>query len=186
VAYTGNLSIEHGAAMKRLLIACFLSPASALAAGVQEPNIVYKCEQASGTVEYGNGSSVPTGCKRIDVSTTPVVTIPAPKGLAAKPNAPRTGEATRPADFPKVDFTAQRARDDDRKRVLEGELKIQEDRLADLRREFNNGEPDRRGDERNYQKYLERAAQLKDDIARAEGNIVSLKREIGNVRDTTN
>jgi hypothetical protein len=174
----------HGDAMKQLMLAGLLIPALVLAAGATESNLIYKCEQPNGTVEYGNGSTVPTGCKRLDVTTTPVVTIPSPKVNAQKAGAGR-GEA-RPAEFPKVDLAAQRSRDDDRKHVLESELKSQEDRLADLKREFNGGEPERRGDERNYQKYLDRVAQLKDDVARTEANIASLKREIGAVRDATN
>ena len=39
--------------------------------------------------------------------------------------------------------------------------KKEEERLAALQKEYNNGEPERRGDERNYQKYLDRVAELK-------------------------
>ena len=59
----------------------------------------------------------------------------------------------------------------------------EETRLAELRKEYNNGEPERRGDERNYQKYLDRVQALKDDIARTEANLVSIRREIASVKD---
>ena len=46
----------------------------------------------------------------------------------------------------------------------------------------NNGEPERRGDERNFAKYQERTAAMKEDLDRAEKNIEALKREIGNLK----
>lgn len=82
-----------------------------------------------------------------------------------------------------MDNAAQRARDADRRSILEDELRREEAKLNSLRAEFNNGEPDRRGDERNYQKYLDRTQRLKDDIARVEGSVASLKRELGAIRD---
>jgi hypothetical protein len=50
--------------------------------------------------------------------------------------------------------------------------------LSVLRKEYNNGEPERRGDERNYQKYLDRVANLQADIARKEADIASIRREL--------
>ena len=61
---------------------------------------------------------------------------------------------------------------------MASELRKEEERLAALQKEFNAGEPERRGDERNYQKYIDRVAELKASIARKEGDIVSIKREI--------
>jgi predicted RNase H-like nuclease (RuvC/YqgF family) len=51
-----------------------------------------------------------------------------------------------------------------------------------MKREYNNGEPERRGDERNYAKYQERVASLKDSISRSEKNVEALRREISNIR----
>ena len=81
--------------------------------------------------------------------------------------------------FPKVDGAAQRARDSDRRRILEDELQKEQQRLGELKAEYKNGEPDRLGNERNYQKYLDRVARLEEDIARTESNIASLRRELG-------
>ena len=87
-----------------------------------------------------------------------------------------------PAGFPKVDGATQKSRDSDRRRILEDELHDKEARLADLKREYNSGEPERQGDERNYQKYLDRTARLKADVARAEGDVASIRSEIGKVQ----
>ena len=47
-----------------------------------------------------------------------------------------------------------------------------------MRKEYNNGEPERRGDERNFQKYQDRVAEMKSAIARKESDIAAIKREI--------
>ena len=73
----------------------------------------------------------------------------------------------------------QRQRDSDARRILDIELRREEDKLVALRRDFNNGEPERRGDERNYQRYLDRVADMKAGILRSESDIAALKRELG-------
>ena len=61
-----------------------------------------------------------------------------------------------------MDASAQRARDADARAILEGELRKAESRLAGLKTEFNNGEPEKRGPEfRNHQMYLDRVAELR-------------------------
>lgn len=47
-----------------------------------------------------------------------------------------------------------------------------------MKREYNNGEPERLGNERNYQKYLDRVAEMKSGIARKEADIAAIKREL--------
>ncbi|MFY8130101.1 MAG: DUF4124 domain-containing protein, partial [Burkholderiaceae bacterium] len=71
-----------------------------------------------------------------------------------------------PAEFPKVDASTQRSRDDDRRKLLEDELREQETRLVELRRSGNATQP-------------EQLAQ----IARVEANIVSLKRELSRINN---
>jgi len=157
---------------------------------------IYKCEGADGVIEYSNAPAVAQGarnCRVIELS--PITTIPAPPLPAPKPAASGKGAAgsqsgatagARPAgseNFPKVDSATQRARDDDRKRILEDEMRKEEARLAELRKEYNNGEPERLGNERNYQKYLDRVQSLKEEIARAEANLVAIRRELGTIRN---
>jgi len=79
----------------------------------------------------------------------------------------------------RVDPADQRARDSDARRILETELRTEEERLAALQKEFNNGEPERQGNERNYQKYLDRVAEMRSAISRKEADIAAIKREIG-------
>jgi hypothetical protein len=136
--------------------------------------IIYKCVDEAGRVEFTDTNK--RGCKVLDIPGT----IPAPRRAEARARAAMPAAA--PSDFPKVDNAQQRARDDDRREILNDELRSEEKKLAELRREFNNGEPERQGNERNYVKYQERVAQLKDNIGRAEKNIDALKREIANIR----
>jgi hypothetical protein len=137
---------------------------------------VYLCVDNAGNREYKNTGPV-THCKRVDMPG--VTTIP-----TQMPKKPQTTakSATSPSDFPRVDDSTQKARDSDRKQILQEEMKTEEKKLADLRAEYNNGEPERRGDERNYAKYQTRTAALKDDIARSEKNVEALKRELGNLK----
>ena len=82
----------------------------------------------------------------------------------------------------RVDSADQKARDSDARQILESELKKAEARQAELTKEFNNGEPDKQGAEaRNYQKYLDRVAELKASIARNQSDIAGLKRELDRV-----
>lgn len=143
---------------------------------------IYKCEGADGVVEYSNSPPAPKSgrsCRTIEVG--PITVIPAPKP-AVRPPPPAT-PGSRPGEgFPKVDSATQRARDDDRRRILQDELGKEEGRLAELRKEYNNGEPERQGNERNYQKYLDRVQRLKDDIERAEANVGTIRKELSAIK----
>lgn len=154
---------------------------------------IYKCENADGVIEYSNAPPAPQSgrnCKAIQLQ--PITSIPAPKlPVKAAPGAPGAGGqeskavAARPAGsegFPRIEPATQKSRDSDRKRILEDELSKEEAKLAELRKEYNNGEPERVGGERNYQKYLDRVQRMKDDIARSEANVVSIRRELGGVK----
>lgn len=82
----------------------------------------------------------------------------------------------------RVDAADQKARDSDARLILESELKKAEARQAELAREYNNGEPDKQGSEgRNYQKYLDRVADLKASLTRNENDIAGIKRELARV-----
>ena len=80
---------------------------------------------------------------------------------------------------PRPDAAAQRAKDSEARTILETELRKAEAQLASLQQEYKQGEPERQGDEtRNYQKYLDRKAELKAKVERTEADIASLRREL--------
>ncbi|MCC7059485.1 MAG: DUF4124 domain-containing protein [Burkholderiaceae bacterium] len=157
---------------------------AALALGLAAPAAaqVYRCESDGGVPIY-QGTPNGRNCRPLDLA--PLTTIPAPKLPTARAPAAAGGAAARPSpeDFPKVDVSTQRARDSDRRRILEDELRKEEGRLTELKDEYKGGEPDRLGGERNYQKYLDRVQRLKEDIDRSEGNIASIRRELGTIKE---
>jgi SMC interacting uncharacterized protein involved in chromosome segregation len=77
-----------------------------------------------------------------------------------------------------VDSATQRERDSDARRILESELKQEEERLTGMKKDFNNGQPERLGNEQNYQKYLDRVAEMRAAIVRKEGDVSAIRREL--------
>ena len=73
---------------------------------------------------------------------------------------------------------AQRARDSDARRILESELRTEEGKLAAMQKEYNNGQPERQGNEKNFQKYLDRVAEMSSAIERKQIDIAALRREL--------
>ncbi|SFV10770.1 DUF4124 domain-containing protein [Pseudoduganella namucuonensis] len=142
---------------------------------------IYLCVDAGGHKELTD-TRKHAGCKPLDIPGA--IPAPAPRRVegAQRPRAPAPAPAATPGDFPRVDSGEQKARDNDRRQILQDELSGEQARLTELKREFNGGEPERRGDERNYAKYQERVANLKDSISRSEKNVEALKREIANIR----
>jgi hypothetical protein len=139
---------------------------------------VYLCVNDNGAKEYKNTGAT-KGCKRVDLQGITMIPSPYKKPfvqtVAAKSSAA-------PSEFPKIDSGTQKVRDNDRMQILLDEMKTEEKKLADLKKEFNNGEPERQGNERNYAKYQDRVVSMKEDLNRTEKNIEALKREIGNLK----
>jgi len=136
---------------------------------------VFVCIDQNGTTEYRN-TGINKGCRKLDM---PGASVSAPtQNKRVAPNKPAAAASA----FPKADGQVQKARDSDRKLILQDELRMEEGRLASLKAEYNNGEPERRGDERNYAKYQERSAAMKEDIARTERNVEALRRELARLR----
>lgn len=149
------------------------------AGSVMAQSGVFRCDGPDGTPLYQNVAG--KGCRELNLH--PLNTVPGPRAGSQPVKAAAQTAAVRPAAFPRVEASTQRERDGDRKRLLADELKREQERLGELQKEFNEGEPERRGDERNFQKYLDRVERLKQDIARAESSIGSLEREIAIQRD---
>jgi hypothetical protein len=118
-------------------------------------------------------------CRVIEGAPVTIVQSPRRPAPASAPRAPVEGRGAAAGNAEsRVDPAAQRARDTDSRRILESELRREEEALAGLKKEFNNGEPERRGDERNYQRYLDRVAEMKAALARKEADVAALRREL--------
>ncbi|MGS0741508.1 DUF4124 domain-containing protein [Glaciimonas sp. GG7] len=162
--------------MKHLISGMLIVAAFSAISAAQADNI-YLCINSNGTKEYTNTGDT-KGCKKVDL---PPLTIAAPvrPPAAAAVNKPATAT---PADFPKVDGGTQKARDNDRRQILQDELKTEQQKLSGLEKDYNNGVPERQGNERNYAKYQERVAAMKDDLTRTQSNIDALNRELSNLK----
>lgn len=177
-------SVTHGLARPCAQLALAAGLMFSGAAGAQ--TVVYKCVDAQGRVEFTDTNK--RGCKALDlpgyIPAPPQRPAPAaPASPSARQASPAPAASTpSPANFPRVDTGQQRVRDDERREILNEELRAEEQKLAEQRREFNNGEPARNGNERNYAKYQERVGQMREDISRTERNIEALRREIANIR----
>lgn len=155
-----------------LLIPLVAASLSTLALHVRAE--VFRCPGNSYTNNAAEAKA--KGCKALEGTGVTVV-----EGTKVNGSAPaRVATAsTRPSAASTGD---QRARDAEARMILESELKKAEARQADLLKEYKNGEPDKQGGEaRNYQKYLDRVAELKASIARNENDIAGIRRELGRV-----
>lgn len=158
---------------------------------------VFRCESANGVPEYTNTPR--DRCARLDLA--PVTTIPVPAQRPAQPASAGAGSTT-PGNAPlrsgtsngsvglsvpgvlgipgpsalRVDPATQKARDMDRRRILEEELAKEQARLEALRQEIRaaqSGQP----------KALDRTVRLREELGRTEGNLKALNREISSLKD---
>lgn len=126
---------------------------------------IYKFVDENGRVTYTNIQK--KGATKLDV------------GGGSAPNRANAG----PSTFPKVDSQTQKKRDDMRKQILDDELATEQKALADAQKALKDGEGTRLADEaNNHQKYLDRVKKLRDNVARHEGNIAALKKELADFK----
>jgi hypothetical protein len=136
---------------------------------------LYKCMDESGVVLYTNQKSGAKNCT--------VLSRELPVSTVAPPAKPATGTRTvTPGDFPRVDGDTQRGRDSDRRKILEQELSTEQQNLDKARKALAEGEASRLGDEKSYQKYLDRVDELRNGVALHERNIEALKHELANIK----
>lgn len=139
-----------------------------------EDKPVYRCPGNLYTDALSAKEASDRGCKTLEGAPITVIQSVVPRGERAAKSGAGGGSAA----GEKVSSEDQKARDADAKRILEAELKKEEEALAALQKEYNNGQPERRGDERNNQKYLDRVAEMKAAITRKEADVASLRREL--------
>ena len=121
------------------------------------------------------------GCKPMDGGNITIIQGPVTRNSDSKPATPRPASST-PAtrsSSERVDSGEQRARDSDARAILESELRKAQERLDQANRAYANGSPEKEGIEfRNHQRYLDRVAELKANVGRAESDVSSIQREL--------
>lgn len=158
---------------------------------------IYKCTDAAGHVTYSNVAT--KGCAKLNLE--PISTIPATKPAAKAPT---------PAGFPRVEENAQKARDTDRRRILEQELATEQKHLDEAVKALAAQEESVLPEERmapqqqcktvtlkdgktaqsctavgggiNNAKVLDRLQPYKDRVAMHERNIEAIRKELQNLR----
>ena len=167
----------------RLAVAATLS-AACLSARAD----IYECIDANGNKRFTNIAAEAKGCRPLNIQLAPAAPPPAP--ASAAPPSATTGKASparpaatpTPGGFPRVDRETQASRDTDRRRILENELANEQKLLDDAKRDLAAQESQRLGDERNYQRVLDRLEPFKKKVKQHEDNVAALRREIGSVR----
>jgi hypothetical protein len=142
-----------------------------LALVAQAQDRIYRCGN-----EYTNTVPSPQtkGCKLIEGGNVTVV-----QGVRPSKSAATGVPGATSAAGARVDASDQKSRDSDARLILQTELKNAEARKEELLKEYNNGEPEKRGDEsRNHKKYLDRIAELKASLARNESDMAGIRREL--------
>ena len=133
-----------------------------------------KYVDGEGRVIYSNTpNNPPKGAKLVRCFSDP-----APRSAPPESKPPSGAQE----GFPKVDGQTQRKRDDERQRILEKELADEQQQLEAARQKLSEQEAMRTGDERNYQRYLDRVQPFRDAFANHERNIEALRREISNLK----
>lgn len=146
--------------MKTTLLVCCLALSPAVAA-----NTLYKCTDDSGVVLYTNQKAPKKSCVVLS-QTSPAAS---PPGNVTRP---RAAAAPTPADFPRVSGSEQKARDGDRRAILDKELAT----------ELQNAEKARKALADAGNQPVDKLQPLRDTVALHERNVESLKKELGNLR----
>lgn len=141
----------------------------AAAADSSGPGVMYRCPGNDYNNTLSAKEAKDRGCRTLEGA--PITVIQTGKSRPVPPAASSPpGSRVDPAD--------QRARDNDARRILEVELQREQERLSQMQADYNNGQPERQGNEKNYQKYLDRVAEMKTAISRKESDIAAIKREL--------
>lgn len=134
---------------------------------------------AEGRVIYSNTpNNPPKGATKVKCFEDPSPKTPS---TAARNSDTRPGNAEARAK-PRVSEDTQKMRDDDRRRILDEELAEETKQLAQAKEQLASQEAVRNGNERNYDRFLERVQPYRDAVATHERNIEALKREIANLK----
>lgn len=153
--------------MTRIALALLIGAASLPAAA----QTIYKCVDEQGGTLIST-TRVNKDCKA--VVSSPETTLP-----AARPRAAAAAANPSPAGFPRVQEDTQRARDNDRRHILEQELAGEQRHLEQAKRELAEQEslrgPAGAGG-------IDRAAPYRDRVTQHERNIVAIQKEMSGLR----
>ncbi|MDP2809668.1 MAG: DUF4124 domain-containing protein [Rhodocyclaceae bacterium] len=146
-----------------------------LTAGAVHADTLYKCTDGQGHNTYTNQKTAGKSCT--------ILSQDKPVSSFSTPSKPPSRTATpTPGDFPKVGSGQQKARDSDRRGILEEELAAEQKKLDEARKVLAEQEAIREGGERNYQRVLDRLKPYQESVQLHERNIEALRKELANLK----
>jgi hypothetical protein len=152
--------------IRHVLIPFALLAAAALAQAQSQQ--IWRC---GNTYTNDRAEAQAKGCKPIAGGNVTIV-----EGTKVNKASPAPGGGM---SEKRVSADEQKARDAEARSILEAELKKAQARRDAIAKEYNNGEPEKMGPEhKNYQKYLDRVAELKAALERADQDVAGLQREL--------
>ena len=128
---------------------------------------IYKCIDASGSTTYAS-SRLDKNCKVISSGQENAMPAPArakPAGASANPS---------PAGFPRVQEDTQKARDGDRRHILEQEMAGEQRSLEQARKDLS--------DQQAAGASGDRITPYRDRVGQHERNIQAIQKELGNLK----
>ncbi|MDP2030216.1 MAG: DUF4124 domain-containing protein [Thiobacillus sp.] len=136
---------------------------------------IYKYVDESGNVTFTDVYK--KGAKRIDIPGGPA-SLP-PRG---KSSGYRASANPSPADFPRIDAGTQKRRDDIRRQVLQDEINGERKNAVEARRQLTLGERLAPGERTTDTTYQNRVKNLRASVQQHEQNVVSIQRELANLK----
>jgi len=124
---------------------------------------LYKCTDDSGVVLYTNQKTSKKNCIVLSQQSPPASDSGAKQRTAAAPT---------PGDFPRVSGNEQKARDGDRRAILDKELANELQNVEKAKKDLLDA----------GSQPPEKLQPLRDTVALHERNVESLKKELGNLR----
>lgn len=150
--------------MKKLLfLLVALFPLSAAA------STLYKCTDESGVVLYTNQKTAKKNCTVLSVQVPPAPKVGAGGTAKAGNSAPRAATNPSPSDFPRVSSNEQKARDTDRRAILERELASEQASLEKAKQALGPNP-------------AQAPQMVRDTITLHERNIEALNKELSKLR----
>ena len=155
--------IQIGASLVLLLGLALATPLRA-----QQVETLWNCRDANGRTTLTNQKADTVGKECRVVQQERVTVVPAAK-------------AKSPANFPRESAAERQAAKGKQRDTLENELSQEESMLADAKKKLAEQEAIRLGDEKNYQRVLDRLKPYQDTVEVHQKNVEALKRELSNL-----
>ena len=144
---------------------------------------MWQCTEPDGGKRFTNIQADASGCQLMSLRTNiklpaPSPTLPSPASLPSPPSLKPARETQNLESFPKISAGMQQQRELDRRKILEKELETEQRNLQEAQHLLADQEATRSGNERNYQRVLDRLAPFQKAVLLHEENVANLRKEL--------